>query len=541
MNEEYVEWDVHAAEDSSASHLDFEDPLTQHSKQNNYYPYDTNTIPITNTAANQSVSNDNSSVVAASLPSIIPSSSPILDPSDSFIVTNDNRPSPPTHTKSAPSSSTPSPFSNNNSLDVVEQPLLISMTISVSDPQKHHDPQGAFITYLITTHTEIKTFASQSPRPVRRRYQDFLWLHTALTLEYPACIVPPLPEKHRLEYIKGDRFSSEFIQRRMISLQWFLDRIARHPLLQKSQSTRIFLSSSDFRNDKRAQMMHIPASSSLLDSISDTLVNAFAKLRKPDERFESMKENIHRLEENLNTVERLYMRINKRQQDLQNDYQSFANCIQGLSSLESNITNSLCRFADVSRAYAKAMKEMAEKEELQFLNEIHELLAYCHAAKEVLKARDQKQLDFEALSIYLQQTEILLERTQYPGRKFNDRGVGIGGIYISDYVTDKLNEVRGVNIQKARQEKLKRLEQRIKELQNAVTKANDESIGFSNQVSKEYDIFQKTKMMELKQGLIAYADCHVNFYKKGTTLWEDILPVLERIDGAKGDGEFPEV
>ena len=56
------------------------------------------------------------------------------------------------------------------------------------------------------------------------------------------------------------------------------------------------------RNDKRAQMMHIPASSSLLDSISDTLVNAFAKLRKPDERFESMKENIHRLEEDRKSV-----------------------------------------------------------------------------------------------------------------------------------------------------------------------------------------------------------------------------------------------
>ncbi|KAI8390057.1 hypothetical protein BD560DRAFT_379787 [Blakeslea trispora] len=537
MSEQYVEWDVHAAEDSSSPHLEFEDPLTQFSKKNNYYPYDTN-ITSTNTAETQSIPIDSPSIATNSLPSIIPSSSPILDSSDSFIVTNDNRPSPPSHTKSSPSSSS---LPSNKPSEAVEQPTLVPMTITVADPQKHHDPQGAFITYLITTHTEIKTFTSQNPRPVRRRYQDFLWLHTALTLEYPACIVPPLPEKHRLEYIKGDRFSSEFIQRRMISLQWFLDRISRHPLLQKSQSCRIFLSSSDFRNDKRAQMMHIPSSSSLLDSISDTLVNAFAKLRKPDERFESMKEDIHRLEENLNTVERLYMRINKRQQDLQNDYQNFANSIQGLSSLESNIAHSLCRFADISRAYGKAMKEMAEKEELQFLNEIHELLAYCHAAKEVLKARDQKQLDFEALSMYLQQTEILLERTQYPGRKFNDRGVGIGGIYISDYVTDKLNEVRGMNMEKARQDKLKRLEHRIKELQNAVTKANDESIGFSNQVSKEYDIFQKTKMMELKQGLIAYADCHVNFYKKGTTLWEDILPVLERIDGAKGDGEFPEV
>lgn len=69
---------------------------------------------------------------------------------------------------------------------------------------------------------------------MRRRYQDFVWLHTTLSLEYPACIVPPLPEKHRLgniiasfnlglalislfsEYIKGDRFSTEFIQRRQL-------------------------------------------------------------------------------------------------------------------------------------------------------------------------------------------------------------------------------------------------------------------------------------------------------------------------------------
>jgi sorting nexin-4 len=85
----------------------------------------------------------------------------------------------------------------------------------------------------------VETFKSVNPRPVRRRYQDFVWLHTTLSLEYPACIVPPLPEKHRLgwlaykhmisfyllfflhnfihtEYIKGDRFSSEFITRRQL-------------------------------------------------------------------------------------------------------------------------------------------------------------------------------------------------------------------------------------------------------------------------------------------------------------------------------------
>jgi sorting nexin-4 len=44
----------------------------------------------------------------------------------------------------------------------------------------------------------VENFNSSKPRPVRRRYQDFVWLHTTLSLEYPACIVPPLPEKHRL-------------------------------------------------------------------------------------------------------------------------------------------------------------------------------------------------------------------------------------------------------------------------------------------------------------------------------------------------------
>lgn len=62
--------------------------------------------------------------------------------------------------------------------------------------------------------------------------------------------------------------------------------------------------------------MNMPPSSSILDSISDRLINAFAKIKKPDEKFEEMKDQINKLEDNLNTVERLYIRINKRQQGI---------------------------------------------------------------------------------------------------------------------------------------------------------------------------------------------------------------------------------
>lgn len=44
---------------------------------------------------------------------------------------------------------------------------------------------------------------------------------------------------------------------------------------------------------------------SLLDNISDSLVNAFTKVRKPDERFLEMKEGIDKFEEGMSGIERL--------------------------------------------------------------------------------------------------------------------------------------------------------------------------------------------------------------------------------------------
>jgi sorting nexin-4 len=80
----------------------------------------------------------------------------------------------------------------------------------------------------------------------------------------------------------------------------------------------------------------------------------------------------------------------------------------------------------------------------------------CIKNKDVLKARDQKQLDFEELSRYLDQAALEKERILHP--KFNDRA------NIAEYVTDKINEVRGISMQQARREKLSRLETKIKEV-----------------------------------------------------------------------------
>ena len=50
----------------------------------------------------------------------------------------------------------------------------------------------------------------------------------------------------------------------------------------------------------------------VLDNISDTLLNAFAKLRKPDERFLAMRDGVDKSEEGLHSSERLWNRVRSR-------------------------------------------------------------------------------------------------------------------------------------------------------------------------------------------------------------------------------------
>lgn len=76
----------------------------------------------------------------------------------------------------------------------------------------------------------------------------------------------------------------------------------------------------------------------------------------------------------------------------------------------------------------------------------------------MLKLRDQKQLDFEELSDYLQATITEREKTLHPRP-----GEG-GGYNLTGYFTGKLNEVRGADADKIRREKVLRLDEQIREV-----------------------------------------------------------------------------
>ncbi|KAI0052525.1 lipid binding protein [Auriscalpium vulgare] len=411
------------------------------------------------------------------------------------------------------------------------------LVTQVKDPVKElPDTKDAYVSYLVTAKTNLPIFSSRTPS-ARRRFQDFVFLRSHLAKDFPACVVPPLPDKHRLEYVTGDRFSPEFMERRRQDLHRFLARLARHPTLQRSTLVRAFFESTEWHVIMHQHVAHPPgpdSSQGVIDNFSDTLLNAFARVRKPDERFLSMRENVDKFEESLTTSERLWTRVRSRTtagdlqssgEDLTADYHDLAVAVQGLGFLESGITDQLNHFSNTLLEFSALLRHTTQNTMDPFLIHLHSLLSYSHAHKGVLKLRDQKQLDLEELTDYL--SGVTAERDRLSA--VISGHAGSSGLGIGAYLRDKVDAIRGADDDRSRVEKMRKLDVKIKELEDAVTTAHETSDAFSDETLREQAIFQYAKEAEMKEMLTNLADGQIELYKSAMEEWDRIIPIIQRI------------
>ncbi|CAK5280293.1 unnamed protein product [Mycena citricolor] len=407
---------------------------------------------------------------------------------------------------------------------------------SVSDPVKElAETKDAYVSYLVSAKTNLRIFSSKTPS-ARRRFQDFVFLRENLARDFPACVVPPLPDKHRLEYITGDRFSPEFMERRRLDLHRFLQRLSSHPTLQRSTLVRAFFESTEWHVQMHQHAAHPPHAEptpGIIDNISDTLLNAFSRMRKPDERFLSMREGVDQFEEGLVVAERIWNRVRNRTsagtlesgEDLTADYHDLAVAVQGLGFLESGITDPLNNFSNTLLEFSALLRHTSQTSLDPFLIHLHSLLAYSHANRAVMRLRDQKQLDFEELSDYL--AGVTADRDRLSA--VISGHAGSTGLGLGSYIKDRVEALRGADDDRSRVEKMRKLDIKIKELQDAVTTAHETSDAFSDETLREQNVFQYAKEAEMKEMLGGLADGQIEFYKSAMEEWERIIPLIQRI------------
>ncbi|PKA66887.1 Sorting nexin 2B [Apostasia shenzhenica] len=116
--------------------------------------------------------------------------------------------------------------------------------ITVSDPQKENDAAtslvpggGSHVTYLINTRTRSAAAAYS----VRRRFRDFVVLADRLAESYRGFFIPIRPDKNVVESQVMQKH--EFVEQRRADLEKYLQHLAAHPAIGRSEELRVFLQS----------------------------------------------------------------------------------------------------------------------------------------------------------------------------------------------------------------------------------------------------------------------------------------------------------
>lgn len=424
------------------------------------------------------------------------------------------------------------PVAPSNQLGRDADPLDIvgqdggSIICTVTSPLKENDgTKDTYISYLITTTTDFPTFAKPVTK-VRRRFTDFVYLYKALCLQYPACAVPPIPEKHKMEYVRGDRFGTEFTQRRANSLHRFLTRITFHPRLRKCALFINFLESTDWNSYMRSRPGREASAAEqgapgVFDNFADTFINAFTKVHKPDKRFIDVKEKSDKLDEDLGHVEKIIARVARREGDLETDLNDLAKEFGNLAAFEENITTPVTLFTTSINETAAGMKTLKEHTDHNYLGSLRDMQSYSTTVKSLLKSREQKQLDFEQLTEYL--TKATTERDNLASSHGSSGLTGPGG-----FIRSKLEDMRNIDHEQSRRERVRKLEMRIQELTDAVEIAKKDTEAFDEEVVKEIHDFERIKRIEFKIQFSALADAHTDFYGDAIGTWEAYIKDMEK-------------
>ncbi|KAG6604340.1 Sorting nexin 1, partial [Cucurbita argyrosperma subsp. sororia] len=244
------------------------------------------------------------------------------------------------------------------------QPYL---SVSVTDPVKLGNGVQAYISYRVITKTNFPEY--QGPEKiVIRRYSDFVWLHDRLFEKYKGIFIPSIPEKNAVEKF---RFSAEFIEMRRQALDIFVNQIASHHELQKSEDLRTFLQveeetmerlrshDSGIFKKKPADLMQMFKS-----KVSDIVLGKEKPVEESNPEYEKLKHYIFELENHLTEAQKHAFRLVKRHRELGQALSDFGKAAKLLGACE-------------EKAVGKGFSEMGAKSEMlsiKLQKEAHELL-----------------------------------------------------------------------------------------------------------------------------------------------------------------------
>lgn len=263
----------------------------------------------------------------------------------------------------------------------------------------------------------------------------------------------------------------------------------------------------------------------VFDGLTDTFLNAFSKVHKPDRRFIEVRDRADKLDDDLMHVAAIITKVVRREADLEADYSDLSKEFLKLLDLEPELVGPVNHFAAGVQSTSSGLRKLKEHTDQDYLGSLRDLQNYIGALKTLLKAREQKQLDFEALTDY--HNRAATERDQIASAPAGT--TGLGGP--TGFLRSKIEDVRGVDHEQSRRDRVRKLELRIEELTRESENARKVTEAFDEEVIREVADFERIKSCEMKDTLGGLAAANVEFYKGMIETWEKMLREVEEDGG----------
>lgn len=428
----------------------------------------------------------------------------------------------------------------NETVKLTASKPTFNLSIQILNPKTVHEGSNIYTQYEVQLTSDNPKLKNGT---ILRRYSDFFFLYQCLSLDFPTLLIPPLPNKKRLEYIKGGRFTDEFISKRLNSLNLFIQRVINHPILSKSEILMIFLNDDDDIHWKtyKTNLNLNPNSQSTtsnIDGVTDFIMNSFKKPTlesKYSSNFNNISIQTQKLEENVNKIDKIYSKVVSKQNQISRDLSTFGEEFSKLSILFKNDVNGKFRpqeeidietqnivskfnsFSNNLKETSNNFTELNHFIEFNYLNNLKDLEHYIGSFSQLVKLKDNKIIDYEVLNSYLEKSKNELVSLQNGGPITNSTEGAIS------YWGKKLEYLTGMTSNtndNLVQQRIDKLNDRIKLLELECEKTKKVFETFEVDVLNEWGQFQAQKDLEIQNSLQGLTKMHQEFYESCYNNWD---------------------
>ncbi|XP_022099854.1 sorting nexin-4-like isoform X2 [Acanthaster planci] len=407
-------------------------------------------------------------------------------------------------------------------IDCQDGSLLEQVEICVTEQEKRTGAgtmgmKDVFTVYLVET--RVKESGGQGlgdgHTSLWRRYSEFELLRNYLVVTYSYVIVPPLPEKRMTlmwqQLSTVDNFDADFIERRRVGLEGFLQRVGAHQTLCQDSIFHGFLK----QEDGWKEAVHSTGFQAKQDSRLKSL-NASFRLKKPDRKFEDLKNYASELQANITAVLKVRAKLVDRLYGIHKIHGNYGRVFSEWSGIEQEMGDGLQSAGHFMDAYKDYIDDYMNEEE-QIADQLKEYIYFADALKSVCRKQEVLQYEMEKASDLL--TAKKLQRDQVlgnaPSKSFSFRGMR--------------SKIFGPESQESKDAQIKVLEEQIEECEQHLKQATQETERFIESASAEVERFKKQRTTDLKEIFINYAILQIKISKRGIAVWTNMKDCFQKM------------